>query len=252
MKKVTSVKVLGTKISILDYPAALSVINNEIIKARSSFVCVSAVHLLMESYNDKNLQKSINQSLMTTSDGIPITWVSGLVLRRKVQRIYGPDLMLKVCKLAQKKGYKIFLLGGAINQGLDLRKSLIKRFPRLKLVGIEETPIRPIPKEQDNRIIREILKAKPDIIFVGLGCPLQEKWMIQNYKHFDRGVFIGVGAAFDFISGWVKQAPEWIQDSGLEWLFRVFQDPKRLWRRYFLTNTQFIFEVVKNYKTFIN
>jgi N-acetylglucosaminyldiphosphoundecaprenol N-acetyl-beta-D-mannosaminyltransferase len=249
MKRATSVDILGTKISILDYRTALSVIEDKI-KAKSNFVCVSAVHLLMESYNDKHLQKFINKSLITTPDGMPIVWIAKSILKRRVQRIYGPDLMLKVCKLAQKKGYKIFLLGGAEFQGDSLRKNLIKEFPKLKIVGIEETPTRPIPEEQNRLIIKKIRKVRPDIVFVGLGCPLQEKWMMQNYKKFNSGIFIGVGAAFDFIAKRVKQAPEWIRNIGFEWLFRLFQDPKRLWKRYLFTNIQFLFEVIKNYKTF--
>lgn len=248
MKKVSSIDILGTKISVLDYPTALSIIQSNI-KKRCSFVCVSAVHLLMESYNNKRLQKDINKSLLTTSDGMPIVWVSSLILRKKTHRIYGPDLMLKVCEMSQSNNYKVFLLGGAKNQAKALKRNLLKMYQKLKIVGIEETPTRPIPEEQNRLIVKKILKIKPDIIFVGLGCPLQEEWMIQNYNSFKKGTLIGVGAAFDFVSKRVKQAPEWIRGIGLEWLFRLFQDPKRLWKRYFYTNTQFLFEIIKNYRS---
>lgn len=249
MKKITSVDILGTKISVFNYPTILSIIKTQI-NIKSEFICAAAVHLVMESFNNKKFQKLINKSLITTPDGMPLVWLAQFILKRKVERIYGPNLMLKICEMAQKNKYKIFLLGGAKKQSTYLNDNLIKKYPKLKIVGIQETPIRPIPHDQNQIILSKIKKTKPDIIFVGLGCPLQEKWMIANYRQTNKGVFIGVGAAFDFISKRVKQSPVWIQNIGLEWFFRFLQDPKRLWKRYLIYNTQFIFQIIKNYIKF--
>ena len=245
MKKITKIDILGTKISILDYSKALSEIRNQKNK-QSSFICVAAVHLVMESYKNIGLQRGINKSLFTTSDGMPLVWFAKHKLKKQVNRVYGPNLMLKTCKMAEKEKLKVFLLGGAKDQGLNLKKNLINKFPELKIVGMIETPIRPIPIKRNKNILNEIKTTKPDIIFVGLGCPLQEEWMISNYKKVNKGVFIGVGAAFDFISGKVKQAPKWIQNVGLEWFFRLLQDPIRLWKRYLIYNTEFIFHILIN------
>jgi len=249
MKRNTSVKILGTKISIISYSNLLEILKNEV-KKKSNYICVAAVHLVMEAYQDGSLKNFINRSLLTTADGMPLVWVSQLLLKSKVQRIYGPTTMLKICKLAEQKKYKVFLLGGAIGQSADLITNLKSKFPKLNIIGYEETPIRPLPQKQNNKLVNKIKSLKPDIVFVGLGCPLQERWIKNNYFKFKKGIFIGVGAAFDFISKRVKQAPRWIQNSGLEWLFRFFQDPVRLWKRYLIYNIKFIFLVIKKYKDF--
>ena len=249
MRKITSVNIFGTKISAINYNDAISIISQNIRK-KPQFVCVAAVHLLMESYADKKLQRLINKSLITTPDGMPIKWLLRFILKKQTHRVYGPDLTLKLCEFSQKNGYKVFFLGGSRGQSRDLRKNILDMYPKLKIVGMQETPLRPIPIRQNNKIIKEINIKKPDIIFVGLGCPLQEKWMVENYFYFKRGVFVGVGAAFDFISGYVRQAPRWMQNIGLEWLFRLSQDPKRLWKRYLILNTKFIIAVLRKYNTF--
>jgi N-acetylglucosaminyldiphosphoundecaprenol N-acetyl-beta-D-mannosaminyltransferase len=249
MKIITSVKVLGTKISIVSYPELLNIIENKI-KRGSNYVCVAAVHLVMEAHQNNALRKFINKSLLTTADGMPLVWIAKQLLKRKIKRIYGPTVMIKLCKLAENKQYKVFLLGGAIGQSKDLINNLTSKYPKLKIVGFEETPIRPLPKNQNIKLVKKIKTLKPDIIFVGLGCPLQEKWIFQNYLKFNKGIFIGVGAAFDFISKRVKQAPKWIQNSGLEWLFRFLQDPLRLWKRYLIYNAKFIYLAIKHYKSF--
>ena len=188
MKKIECVNILGTKITVLDYPTAVRLIDDQV-KRKSSFVCASDTHLLMESYNDKKLQKGINKSLMTTTDGMPLVWMASNILKKKVNRVYGPDLMLKVCRLAQNRKLKIFLLGGAPGQGQVLAKRLMGLFPGLNIVGIEEASARPISEKDNSTIVYTIKKLKPDIIFVGVGCPHQEKWMIRNYGKFNRGSY---------------------------------------------------------------
>ena len=247
--KIREIDILGTKISVLNFNDLIELIDSKI-KHESNFICVAAVHPLMESLASKKLQKGMNDSLVTTADGMPLVWIAQYLLKRKVTRMYGPDIMLKMCLRAEKKGYKVFLLGGFNGVTEILKLNLIKKFPKLKIVGVEETPVRPIPKLQNKTIIKKIRASKADIVFVGMGCPMQEKWMIENYKKFKSGVFIGVGAAFDFFSGRVKQAPRWMRKYGLEWLFRLLQEPRRLWRRYIIINSRFVFKVLPRYKEF--
>ena len=245
MKKIKSIKVLDSKISIVNYEIALSVIEKQIEKKKSHYVCAAAVHLVMEVYYNPKLQIVVNKSLLTVPDGMPLVWLAKLSGEKHASRVYGPDLMLKTCQLAEEKGYKVFLLGGAKNQGKSLKKNLLQKYPKLKVAGVQETPIRPIPSKENEIILNKIRRSEPQIIFVGLGCPLQEKWMSDNYQRIKKGVLIGVGAAFDFISGKVKQAPVFMQNLGLEWLFRLYQEPLRLWKRYLILNSAFVFHIAK-------
>lgn len=244
LNKNNQVAILGSKIDCSNYEHILKKINLQIRKKQSHFVCVAAVHLLMEAKKDSNLQKKINQSLATTSDGMPLVWVSKLKGWKQTQRVYGPELMLRLCKLSEKNKYKIFLLGGARGQGKILGKKLLKKFPKLQIAGHIDTPQRPIPEKDNQKIIKQINNNNASIVFVGLGCPIQEKWMIDNYQKLNGTVCVGVGAAFDFISGKIKQAPPWMQASGLEWLFRLLQEPRRLWKRYLVLNFQFVLALV--------
>ncbi len=245
LKKNKNISILGTKVDCADYQKILKKIDFQISKKQSHFICVAAVHLLMEAKKDPLFQKKINQSLTTTSDGMPLVWFAKLKGQKQTQRVYGPELMLQLCHLAEQKEYKIFLLGGAKGQGKILEKKLLQRFKNLQIVGHIDTPQRPIPEPDNQKIIKQINKSKASIVFIGLGCPIQEKWMVDYYQQLDGAVCLGVGAAFDFISGKIKQAPPWMQKHGLEWLFRLIQEPKRLWRRYLLLNCQFVLALLK-------
>ena len=136
-------------------------------------------------------------------------------------------------------------MGGAKGQGKILEKKLLKKFKNLQIAGHVDAPKRPIPETETIKIIKQINRSKASIVFVGLGCPIQEEWMVDHYQELDSAVCLGVGAAFDFISGKIKQAPPWMQKSGLEWLFRLVQEPKRLWRRYLLLNFQFVLALLR-------
>lgn len=244
LNKNRQITILGSKVDCSDYEHILKKINLQIKKKQNHFVCVAAVHLLMEAKKDPLLQKKINQSLATTSDGMPLVWVAKLKGLTYTERVYGPELMLKLCKLSEKNKYKIFLLGGARGQGKILRTKLLKKFPKLQIAGQVDTPHRPIPKKDNQQIIKQINNSKASIVFVGLGCPIQEKWMFDNYQKLNGVICVGVGAAFDFISGKIKQAPTWMQVNGLEWLFRLLQEPRRLWKRYLVLNFQFVLAII--------
>ncbi len=244
MKKL---KIFNVGISALTYELALEKIKSWIQSKDRQYVCVSAVHLLMECQEDKALREGVNKSGMVTSDGMPLVWLLKIMGKYNwAERVYGPDLTLKLCQLAQKKGYKIFLLGGSKGESVNLSKKLMIKFPRLKIVGTADTPIRPIPSDENKKIVEKINKLKAQILFVGMGCPWQEKWMIENIENTKVNVMIGVGAAFDFITGKEKQAPKWMQKMGMEWFYRLCHNPKRLWHRYLVLNSKFILKLIKS------
>jgi N-acetylglucosaminyldiphosphoundecaprenol N-acetyl-beta-D-mannosaminyltransferase len=174
-------------------------------------------------------------------DGMPLIWLLNLKGHTLKERIYGPDMMLRLCEEAEKAGWRCFLYGGKEETLRKLRESLIRRFPSMKIVGSYSPPFRAVTKEEDEEICRIINAAKPDIVWVGLGAPKQDIWMYEHKDLLDVSVLHGVGAAFDFLSGQIPQAPRWMMQIGLEWLFRLLIEPKRLWKRYTITNIKFLF-----------
>lgn len=233
--------ILGTKISCLTYSSAIKVIEQAIKTKRAEYVCVAAVHLVMECFDNYGLQKQVNKALLVTADGTPLYWTQKLLKCQSVERVYGPELMLRLSALAERQKWSIYFIGGANGQGKKLKSALLSLHPKLKVVGYTDTPVRPIPNLQNRLLIERVNKLKPKLIFVGLGCPLQEQWMIANHQKLKSGVLVAVGAAFDFITHTKKQAPKLLQVLGLEWLFRLTQDPRRLWKRYTITNARFLY-----------
>lgn len=237
--------ILNVAVSATNYEKTLLKIRQWIENKRRSYICVSAVHLVMECQKNLSLLIGVNRAGLVTPDGMPLVWLSKLYGKKEVKRVYGPTLMLKLCKLAELKKYKIFLLGGSVGQTKILKEKLLQQFRKLNIVGIQDTPVRPFSFEVNKNIIKKINNSHAQIVFVGLGCPLQEQWIIDNRKLLKPEVLIGVGAAFDFISGEVKQASIFLQTLGLEWLFRLIHDPRRLFYRYLALNSLFCLLILK-------
>lgn len=235
--------ILGVKISSLTYNSTLQKIEKWINTKKRDYICVAAVHLIMECQRNNKLLSGVNKAGLVTPDGMPLVWISKLKGQAQTRRVYGPTLTLKLCSLAEKNDYTVFLLGGARGQTKTMATKLKNKFTKIKVVGYHDTPIRPIPKKENQKIVRKINKSKAQIVFVGMGCPTQEQWMIDNRINLRANVLIGVGAAFDFITGEIRQAPFWIQKLGFEWLFRLTQDPLRLWRRYIIDNFKFLVKI---------
>jgi len=236
--------ILGVKVSQLNYPLALNIIFDWVKNRRKNYVCVAAVHSIMECQKDPRLLAGLNRAGLVTPDGMPLVWLLKADGQKHVERVYGPDLMLKICARASQIGATIFLLGGIRGQSKNV---LQKKFPGIRVVGHVDTPVRPLPKQKNQQIIKQINIAKPQLIFIGLGCPQQELWMIDNLPNLKTGIAIGVGAAFNFLTGRVKQAPHWMRSAGLEWFFRLLQEPRRLGRRYLVFNFLFIFLISKQF-----
>ncbi|HEX9817368.1 MAG TPA: WecB/TagA/CpsF family glycosyltransferase [Patescibacteria group bacterium] len=237
------VDVLGVKASAINYQSVLDRIFSWVKTGQKNYVCVAAVHLVMECQQDASLLAGVNRSGLVTPDGMPLVWLLKLADYQQTERVYGPDLMLKVCEQANRSGTTIFLLGGAEGQSQLLKNKLTQKFPDIKIVGHVDTPTRPLGTQENRQIIKKINASSAQIIFVGLGCPHQERWMISNVPRLKNGVAIGVGAAFDFITGRVKQAPKWMRAIGLEWFFRLIQEPRRLAKRYLILNVSFVWKI---------
>jgi N-acetylglucosaminyldiphosphoundecaprenol N-acetyl-beta-D-mannosaminyltransferase len=182
----------------------------------------------------------LNYADIATPDGMPLVWALRSFGAKEQKRVYGPTLMLHLCESAARNGHRIFLYGGREECLHDLRARLEDRFPGLRIVGSFSPPFRPLNPEETEGIRQRIRDSEADLVFVGISCPKQERWMYENREALPGVVMIGVGAAFDFHAGRVRQAPVWIQRNGLEWLFRLAMEPARLWRRYLLVTPRFL------------
>ena len=232
--------VLGIRVSAINMPMAVAIINEWVEQREKHYVCVTGVHGVMESQRDEALQQIHNAAGLVTPDGMPLVWASRWHGFSQVDRVYGPDLMLAVCQMSVEKRYRHFLYGGAEGVPDLLAAQLRSRFPGLQIVGTYSPPFRPLSTEEDAEVVKMINAAEPDIIWVGLSTPKQERWMAIHKGCLHASVMVGVGAAFDFHAGLKRQAPYWMQRSGLEWLFRLVTEPRRLWHRYLVNNPRFV------------
>jgi N-acetylglucosaminyldiphosphoundecaprenol N-acetyl-beta-D-mannosaminyltransferase len=234
------VNVLGVGISAINMTIATETMQAWIARREPHYVCVTGVHGVMESQRDETLRRIHNAAGLVTPDGMPLVWLSRAKGFRHVDRVYGPDLMLAFCEFSVNQAYRHFFYGGAEGVPEQLAASLQQRCPGLLVVGTYSPPFRAMTPEEDEDIVRMIQKAGPDVVWVGLSTPKQEQWMATHVEKLAVPVLIGVGAAFDFHAGRKRQAPRWMQHAGLEWLFRLLTEPRRLWRRYLINNPLFV------------
>lgn len=239
--------ILGVRISAINIGIASAVIEDAITKRNKIYVCVCPVSTIMECRKDENVLHSVNSADLATPDGMPVVWLGRLSGNKDISRVYGPDLMLKICCASQKKGYRNYFYGSSPQVLEGLQKRLKILFPGLSITGLYSPPFRELSGEEDKEIIRIINNSNSDVLWVGLGSPKQDLWMRMHRDVINVPVIIGVGAAFDFISGSKKQAPKWMQRGGLEWLFRLICEPRRLWKRYLIGNVSFLYLVGKEF-----
>jgi N-acetylglucosaminyldiphosphoundecaprenol N-acetyl-beta-D-mannosaminyltransferase len=232
--------VLGVGISAINLDRAVSTISQWIDRREHHYVCVTGVHGVMESQRSPELKRIHNEAGMVTPDGMPMVWLSRMGGFADASRVYGPDLMAAVCAESVVKGWRHFFFGGAEGVADQLKEKLTERFPGLQVAGTFCPPFRPMTPEEDAELIQLIDAAQPDIVWVGLSTPKQERWMAKHIKRLKAPVLVGVGAAFDFHAGLKRQAPKWMQRNGLEWFFRLVTEPKRLWKRYLINNPLFV------------
>lgn len=228
----TRVNILGVGASPITMADAVEIIEYWSENRIKNYVCVMPAHSIMDCFEDKDIRGIFNTSGMATPDGMAIVWLLKLRGYQYVERVYGPDLMLAVLNKTQSSKKRHFLLGGTCEVQVKLQEKIHTLFPRAIISGGYSPAFGSLTQAENEKIIQKINKASADFLWVGLGSPKQEKWMAENLHKVNTPVLIGVGAAFDFISGNKPQAPHWIQRSGLEWLFRLISEPARLWKRY--------------------
>lgn len=234
------VNILGVGISAITMQQAVNQVTRWIDSRTCRYISVCTVHTVMECQRDESMRRAVNGAGLATPDGMPLVWLSHWWGHSPVTRVYGPDLMLALCQLSVERGYSHYFYGGAAGIPELLAENLQRRFPHLKVAGAYSPPFRPLTSNEQAQIISQINQAAPDIIWVGLGTPKQDLWMAAQRPQLTAPLLIGVGAAFDFHTGRIPQAPRWMQQSGLEWLFRLWQEPRRLWYRYLVYNPLFI------------
>lgn len=232
--------VLGVGVSALSLARAGELVLAARGQLRLGYVCLCTTHGLGEARRDPVLRAIFNRSYLTTPDGMPLVWFGRRQGRREITRVYGPDLLLAVCDAGRATGLRHYFYGGQPGVAGLLREKLVARFPGLQVVGTFTPPFRPLTDPEFAGLRDEIAARRPDVVWVGLSTPKQEHFMAGAWEKLDAGLLIGVGAAFDFHSGRIAQAPRWMQSSGLEWLFRLGTEPRRLAKRYLVYNTLFL------------
>ena len=236
--------ILGVPISVVDMDAAVHTMKDWIDRKRRDYVCVCNVHTVMECQKDKATLEIYRKAGMVTPDGMPLVWVSRLMGLSGVRRVYGPDLMLAMFEQSVARGWRHFLYGGAPGLAEMLATKMRERFPGLEIAGTFSPPFRMLTAAEAADVAGRINQSGADIVWVGIGAPRQELWMADHREALEAPVLIGVGAAFDFLSGVKSQAPRWMMNCGLEWLFRLGSEPRRLWRRYLINNPLFVWYVM--------
>jgi N-acetylglucosaminyldiphosphoundecaprenol N-acetyl-beta-D-mannosaminyltransferase len=242
--RIARANILGVGVSAINMAQALATIDDWVRKREQHYVCVTGVHGIMESQRDATLKEIHNQAGLVTPDGMPLVWLNHLKGFSWVERVYGPDLMLAVCKQSLVQGYHHYFYGAGKGVAERLITRLTQRFPGLQIAGNWSPPFRPLTRDEDDDLTESINRAGPDIVWIGLSTPKQEYWMHEHLGRVRAPVMIGVGAAFDFHAGVKKQAPRWMQRSGLEWSFRLATEPRRLWRRYLINNSTFLWMIL--------
>lgn len=236
--------VLGVGVSAINLDLAVNVIDNWIANNQREYVCVLDVHAVMEGLRDEAVRVIHNEAGLATPDGMPLVWLLRMAGFRESDRVYGPDLMIAVMKHLRTKDRTHYLYGGSENTLSRLRSNLECYIPGVRIVGGMSPPFRRLSPVEDRIIVETLNSETPDVIWISLGSPKQERWMAEHRALLNARVLIGVGAAFDFHAGTVRQAPRWVQRSGFEWLFRLCIEPRRLWKRYLINNSWFVASIM--------
>jgi N-acetylglucosaminyldiphosphoundecaprenol N-acetyl-beta-D-mannosaminyltransferase len=231
---------LGVRVHAVQIPGVASLMQHWITSRDASrFIAVADMHSLMQAQRTESFKLVLAAADLVVPDGYPLVWLArrkGLALPR---RVYGPELMERFCEESASRGCRHFFYGGAAGVACELARRFACRFPGLEVAGVHSPPFRELTPREDAAVVDLINASRADVLWVGLGAPKQERWMFDHRDRLNVPVLVGVGAAFDFHTGRVAQAPRWIRDHGFEWLFRLCQEPARLWRRYLLYGPQF-------------
>ena len=239
MEELQHCEILKTNINVTNMSDTIKYIDGHLDDLRGKYICVSNVHTTVMSYENEEYRKIQNGAAMALPDGAPLSSYSRRKGYKQAQRVTGPDLMLELFAISKEKGYRHYFYGATEETLQSMKEGLERDYPGIQIAGMYAPPFRALTPQEDAQIVAKINEARPDFIWIGLGAPKQEEWMYQHMGQL-QGVLIGVGAGFDYLAGYIKRAPRWMQRMSLEWLYRLLQDPKRLWRRYFTSNVKFI------------
>jgi N-acetylglucosaminyldiphosphoundecaprenol N-acetyl-beta-D-mannosaminyltransferase len=231
--------ILGVRIDVLTWSATHALLSQWAAQRESRYVCICNAHSVVEASRDAAFNQIVASADLVTADGAPVAWMLRRLGHRQQQRINGPDLMARYCAQATQRAESIFLYGSTEETLKLLQGRLMVAFPGLRIAGAIAPPFRPLTSDEDDAIVDAVNASGANIVWVGLGCPKQEQWMAAHRGRIT-AVMVGVGAAFDYLAGTLPRAPRWMQRAGLEWLYRLRREPRRLWRRYLVTNTLFI------------
>jgi N-acetylglucosaminyldiphosphoundecaprenol N-acetyl-beta-D-mannosaminyltransferase len=233
--------ILDIPIAMTDYAEAMDVMDGMVARRERGYVCAVAVHAVMVSQHDAEMRSAVTGSTLTVPDGMPLVWAANQLGENLHNRVYGPELMDRYCGRCAERGHRVWLYGGR-DQGslMQLALNLRRRHPGIEIVGGFSPPFRALTGEEEDAIVEQINEARADVVWVGVGVPKQEKWMAHMRSRLEAPVLCGVGAAFDFHAGRISQAPAWMQERGLEWIYRIAQEPRRLLPRYLSYNPAFV------------
>ncbi len=239
IEKSNRVRVVSLFPDVITHESAIAKIVELVNEKRGGYVCFSTVHMVMESHDNADFGLKVNSADLIVTDGMPLVWMQKLQGKKTASRVRANDLMISLMEFASTNNLTVGFYGGQ-QKVIDAIQVRAKReLPDLKITYAYSPPFRPLTETEDAEITADINAAKPDILFMGLGCPKQENWM-SAHKEKLQSVMLGVGASFDFYAGYVKESPAWLGNLGLEWLFRLIQEPRRLWRRYLVLNPRFL------------
>jgi len=236
--------VLGVKVSAIDLQSAVDLVDRWIGSATGhAYICATGVHGVMEAHTDCELRRILNRAFINAPDGMPMTWVGRLQGFRRMDRVFGPDLMMGMCRLSAERGYRNFLCGGKPGIAELLSETLQKRIPGLQVVGTYAPPFRSLTLEEEANFLSQVRESRPHILWVGMSTPKQERFMAQYVDRLQVPLLVGVGAAFDYHTGQIRDCSQWVKRAGLQWLHRLMQDPGRLWKRYLRNNPAFLWHI---------
>lgn len=237
--------VLGVKVSAIDLARAVGLADDWIAAGRAGYICMTGVHGVMEAKRDPEFRQVLNGAVVNAPDGMPMTWVGRAQGFREMDRVFGPEFMAAMCERSVERRFRNFLYGGKPGVAELLRANLEERFPGLKVVGTYTPPFGALTGAQEEEICGRLRAARPHLVWVGLSTPTQERFMARFVDRLDVPLLVGVGAAFDYHAGLLSDCPHWVKRAGLQWVHRLMQDPRRLWRRYLRNNPAFLWYVAQ-------
>jgi N-acetylglucosaminyldiphosphoundecaprenol N-acetyl-beta-D-mannosaminyltransferase len=240
-EEVSTREVIGVPLAMTTYDGAMDVMDGMIARRERGYVCAVAVHAVTVAQRDPEMREALLGSTLTVPDGMPLVWAVNLLGESLPHRVYGPELMRRYTRRCAEKGHRVWLYGGRDQGSLaQLALNLRQDFPGIRIVGGSSPPFRDLEAHEEEEVVQRINADRPDVLWVGTGVPRQEKWMARMRDRLEVPVMCAVGAAFDFHAGRISQAPPWMQDRGLEWTYRIAQEPRRLLPRYLYYNPAFL------------